>query len=354
MAKVSQRRITIKDVAAQAGVSIATVSNVFTNAKPVNADLRKRVEDAAAALDYRMDRAASQLRSGQARVVGILVPDLDDVFFTGLISRLEVMAERDGYDVIVASSRNDPALEKSRLHALLSWRPAGLVAVPCSDAIPPLLETESGRLPMVLADRLPPHGTFADSVLIDNAAAGALAARHLCETGHDQILIAASDLSIWPIRERVRGASEAIASFGGPAPCVLEVGSSAERGADIFAQWLDANPAPAAVFGLTNVATLAVLAGLARKQVNVPRQCSLIGFDDYAWMSARMTPLTAIRQPLDEMAQAVWQRLTLRMNGAAEPPQQTVLAADLQVRSSVRLSPSRQAATGQCLERDRI
>lgn len=333
---MSERRITIKDVAARAGVSIATVSNVFTNAKPVNPDLRKRVESAAAALGYRLDRAASQLRSGQTRVVGILVPDLDDIFFTGLISRLEVMAERDGYDVIVASSRNDPALEKSRLHALLSWRPAGLVAVPCSDAIPDILQTECVRLPIVLADRLPPHGTFADSVLIDNAAAGALAARHLIETGHDNILIAASDLSIWPIRERVRGVSETIAAMGGPAPQVLEIGSSADRGADCFADWMGVNAAPAAIFGLTNVATLAVLSGLARRRVNVPDECSLIGFDDYAWMSARMTPLTAIRQPLDDMAQAVWDRLTLRMAGDGEPPCQTVLSADLQVRDSVR------------------
>ena len=332
---MSQRRSTIKDVAAQAGVSIATVSNVFSNAKPVNPDLRKRVEDAAAALDYRLDRAASQLRSGQARVVGILVPDLDDVFFTGLISRLEVMAEKDGYDVIVASSRNDPVLEKSRLHALLSWRPAGLIAVPCCDDVPDLLRSESQRLPMVLADRLAPKETFADSVLIDNAAAGALAARHLIDSGHENILIAASDLTIWPIRERVRGATEAITAAGGPAPCVLELGSSAERGAEMFSLWLDANAPPGAVFGLTNVATLAVLSGLARKQVNMPRQCSLIGFDDYAWMSARMTPLTAIRQPLDDMAQAVWQRLTQRMDGDDAPVKQTVLAADLQIRSSV-------------------
>ncbi len=78
-----RKRATIKDVAAGAGVSTATVSNVFSGNKPVNADLRRRVEAAAKALDYQPDRAASQLRSGQTRVVCVLVPDLDDVFFTG-------------------------------------------------------------------------------------------------------------------------------------------------------------------------------------------------------------------------------------------------------------------------------
>lgn len=330
------KRATVRDVAARAGVSIATVSNVLSGNKPVNPDLRRKVEAAAKALDYWPDRVASQLRSGQAHVVGVLVPDLDDVFFTGLVSRLEVAARRDGYDVIVASSRDDPALEQSRLRALLGWRLAGLVAVPCSDAIPQILADESARLPMVLADRLPPGGAFADTVMIDNAAAGALAAGHLIATGHDDILVAASNLSIWPIRERVRGVAETAARLGHPPPRVVELGSSAERGGEAFSRWLAANPAPGAVFGLTNVTTLAVLAGLARSRIAVPAQCSLIGFDDYPWMSARMTPLTAIRQPLDEIAEAVWQRLRLRIGGEAGPPVNMVLNADLQIRNSVR------------------
>ncbi len=333
---MARARVTIRHVAARAGVSIATVSNVFSGNRHVAEDLRRKVEAAAEALEYRPDRAASQLRSGQARVVCVLVPDLDDVFFTGLVSRLEVMARKDGYDVIVASSRDDAALEQSRLRALLGWRPAGLVAVPCSDEIPQILRDEAGHLPMVLADRLPPAGAFADTVMIDNAAAGALAARHLVETGHDEITIAASNLSISPIRERVRGVAEMAASLGRPAPRVVELGSSAERGTEVFVRWLAANPAPSAVFALTNVTTLAVLGGLARAGIEVPEQCSLIGFDDYPWMSARKTPLTAIRQPLDEMAEAVWARLRLRMAGSDEPAQRALLAADLQVRRSVR------------------
>src|SRR5512145_2025566 len=136
---MGRRRPTIKDVATLADVSIATVSNVFSGSKPVNADLRERVERAASELSYHVDRAASQLRSGQGKVIGVLVPDLDDVFFTSLVSRLEVRAREDGYDVIVASSRDDPELERSRLRALLGWRPSGLVAVPCTDTVPQIL-----------------------------------------------------------------------------------------------------------------------------------------------------------------------------------------------------------------------
>ncbi len=346
---MSGKRATIKDVAARAGVSIATVSNVFNGSKPVNDDLRLRVEQAAAALSYQPDRAASQLRSGHTRVVGVLVPDLDDVFFTSLISRLEVMAGKDGYDVIVASSRDDVELERSRLRTLLSWRPSGLIAVPCSDAIPAMLREEAGRLPMVFADRLTLDDAFADTVTIDNCQAGEIAARYLVETGHSQIVVAASNLGIAPIRERVRGVRNMAAEAGCAAPVVLELGSNAERGAEVFTHWLERNPRPSAIFALTNVTTLSVLSGLARRHIDVPDRTSLIGFDDYPWMSARKTALTAIRQPVDEMAAVIWQRLRLRMGGDRSAPHRTVLGASLQVRDSV--VPPKAAAGDRTVDR---
>ncbi|MGI6852241.1 LacI family DNA-binding transcriptional regulator [Mesorhizobium sp. 1B3] len=333
---MDRKRVTIKDVAAKAGVSIATVSNVFSGTKPVNANLRERVEKAARDLSYQMDRAASQLRSGQARVVGVLVPDLDDVFFTSLVSRIEVLAMQDRYDVIVASSRDDTELEQSRLRALLGWRPSGLIAVPCSDTAPDVLLEQAGRLPMVFADRVGPGGSFVDTVAIDNHEAGCIAARHLVEFGHRRIVVAASNLAISPIRERVRGIAEAVRSSIGQEPTVVELGSNGERGAEIFARWLEDNRHPFAVIGLTNVTTLSVLSALARHRMDIPDSVSVIAFDDYPWMSARKTALTAIRQPIEEMAQLVWERLRLRMSGDGSAPQQAALKVSLQVRDSVQ------------------
>lgn len=333
---MNRRRSTIKDVATLAGVSIATVSNVFSGSKPVNAELRERVEKAARELAYQVDRAASQLRSGQAKVVGVLVPDLDDSFFTSLVSRLEVMAGKDGYDVIVASSRDDTEVEQSRLKALLGWRPSGLVAVPCSDEVPAILVEEAGRLPIVLADRVASHTRIADVVTIDNFEAGEIAARQLFECGHRSVAIAASHLSIAPIRERVRGADAFMRRHAGVAPTVVELGSNSQRGAEIFVHWLERHARPTAVLGLTNVTTLAVLSALAARRIDIPEQVSIIGFDDYPWMSARKTALTAVRQPVDEMARVVWERLRLRMAGDRSAPLREELNTSLQIRDSVR------------------
>ena len=333
---MDKARVTIREVAARAGVSIATVSNVFSGNKPVNAELRERVLKAADELAYQVDRAASQLRSGQARVVEVLVPDLDDVFFTSLVSQLEVLAQKDGYDILVASCRDDLELEQSRLRTLLAWRPSGLIAVPCSDTVPEALRGEIGRLPIVFADRVPPQGSVVDTVAIDNREAGEIAARHLLTRGHRDILLAASSLAISPIRERVRGASELIRTVLDREPTVIELGSNADRGAATFLHWLERHPQPSAVIALTNVTTLAALSALARMRIDIPDPASVVGFDDYPWMSARKTGLTAIRQPIAEIAEAAWARLRTRMAGDRAPPTHSVLQTSLQVRDSVR------------------
>jgi LacI family transcriptional regulator len=333
---MDSKRATLKDVATRAGVSIATVSNVFSGRKPVNADLRTKVEKAAQDLSYQVDRAASQLRSGRGQVVGVLVPDLDDTFFTSLVSRLEVLAQRDGYDVIVASSRDDVEIEGSRLRTLLGWRPSGIIAVPCSNRVPETLSREVKRLPTVLVDRVISASAATDTVTIDNFEAGNMAVHGLLDMGHTDIVLAASHVDIAPIRERIRGAAAAARARSARDPIAVEVGSNADRGAEVFGDWIDDNTAPSAVLALTNVTTLAVLTALARRGIDVPEQVSLIAFDDYPWMSARKTPLTAIRQPVDEIASAAWQRLKMRMEGDVSAPTPIVLHATRQDRASVR------------------
>lgn len=329
-------RVTIRDVAARAGVSTATVSNVLSGNKPVNADLQARVREAARDLAYQVDRVASQLRSGQTRVVGVLVPDLDDSFFTALVSQLEVMAQKDGYDIILASSRDELGLEQSRLRALLAWRPAGLVVVPCTDAVPEVLRGKVGKLPMVFADRVPPEGSVVDTVSINNREAGEHAARHLLAKGHRDILLAASDLAISPIRERAQGACDLIRNALGVPPSVIGLGSNADRGSATFLGWLQGRTLPSAVIALTNVTTLGTLSALAGLRIDVPGAVSVIGFDDYPWMSARRTGISAIRQPIAEIARIAWQHLRARIEGDDAPPRNIVLPASLQVRDSVR------------------
>ena len=334
---MARARPSLKDVAELAGVSTATVSNVFSQSKPVNPKLATKVRRAAEKLGYSIDRAAAQVRSGRTRIVAVMVPDLTDTFFATIVSSLETMAYRHGYDVIVASSQNDPVVEKSRLRAVLSWKPAGLIFNPCSDIIPEEVRQRTVDLPVVLFDRVSPLETLADTVTLDNIDAGRVAARHLLAMGHRNIVIGISQREFAPLADRIAGAVELISQYPGGNAILLDMGSDIEIGKQAFAAWLERNPIPDAVIALTNITTLGVLSACAEHRIDIPGKMSIVAFDDYAWMAARNTGLTAIRQPVQAMADAAWQRLMLRMEAKeAVPVKPTVLRGSLIVRASVK------------------
>jgi LacI family transcriptional regulator len=328
----------INDVARLAGVSPATVSNVLTGRKPVSAKLARKVEAAIKTLDYRADPRASMLRSGEARIIAVLVPDLDNPFFTSVVSAVEQCLGPEAYEVIVASSHGEEEVEKSRLKAILAWRPAGLIVIPCSDQFPGRELIESSRTPYVIADRVADN-LSADTVSVDNEDAGAIGARHLIDLGHKDILIAASSLSLANIRQRCSGAGEVIRSSGLPEPSIVELGLTIDEASARLSAWFDENPAPTAIQALTNFTTLSVLATLAERGLYMPRDISLIGFDDYTWMRARATPLTAIFQPTREMGRALWDTLSARIKGDSSPAKHVLLPCELRVRKSTGPAP---------------
>ncbi len=323
----------INDVAKMAGVSPATVSNVLTGRKPVSAKLVKKVEAAVKALDYRADPLASMLRSGEAKVVAVLVPDLDNPFFTSIVSSVEQCVGQDSYEVIVGSSHGEESVERSKLRAILGWRPAGLIVVPCSDDFPGRELIEASRTPYVIADRVTGN-LSADTVSVDNEDAGAMGARHLIDLGHKDILIAASSLSLENIRQRCSGAARVMRSLGLPEPTIIELGFATEGASSTLSAGLDRNPRLTAIQALTNFTTLNVLATMAERGLRVPQDISLIGFDDYVWMRARATPVTAIFQPVREMGRILWERLSARIKGDSSPMQHVLLPCELRVRAS--------------------
>jgi LacI family transcriptional regulator len=328
----------INDVARLAGVSPATVSNVLTGRKPVSAKLARKVEAAVKALDYRADPLASMLRSGEARIIAVLVPDLDNPFFTSVVSAVEQCLGEEAYEVIVASSHGEDEVEKSRLKAMLAWRPAGLVVVPCSDNFPGRELIESSSTPYVIADRVTDN-LSADTVSADNEGAGAIGARHLIEFGHRDIVVAASSLSLANIRRRCSGAAREVRSRGLPEPAIVELGFSIDEASSRLSKWFDENQAPTAILALTNFTTLSVLTALAERGLRMPHDISLIGFDDYAWMRARATPLTAIFQPVREMGRALWETLNARIKGDRSPAKHVLLPCELRIRASTGPAP---------------
>lgn len=337
---MAEKPSSINDVAKLAGVSPATVSNVLTGRKAVSPELARKVEAAVKALDYRADPLASMLRSGDAKIVAVLVPDLDNPFFTSIVSAVEQCLGQDAYEVIVASSRGDEAVEQSKLKAMLAWRPAGLIVIPCSDAFPGRALVEASKTPYVIADRVTDTSS-ADTVSIDNEEAGRLAAQHLIDLGHREILIAATSLTLANIRQRCEGACQAFRQHGLPKPEIIELGFASEPESPRLTEWFQTHGAPTAIQALTNATTLRALSTIAAVGLKLPTDISLIGFDDYTWMRARATPLSAVAQPVQAMGKLLWERLSARIKGDTSPVKHVLLPCDLIIRDST--APPRDA-----------
>lgn len=331
---MAKHRVSIKQVADAAGVSTATVSNVFSGKKPVKPELAEHVRKEAEKLGYSINRAASFLRSGESGIVPVLVPDLSDPFYTSLITEIESHAQLDGYEIIVANSKDDAETERGRISALMSWQPEGMIVVPVSDDIPEQLFDLRDKFPIVLVDRGTEVEGF-DSIRVDNAEAGAQAAAHLAEHGHRTVLIVASDMRLHGVRERSRGVVETIEAAGGSAE-IVEVGPVPKVGSVHLGRWLDAHQMPTAIFAVTDMTTLATLTCLADRQFEVGKDVSVIGFDDYPWMSARRTPITAIRQPIEEMASSAWTMLKSRMSKDDEFAAPQPLKCTMEIRASTQ------------------
>lgn len=325
--------VSIKDVAQRAGVSPGTVSNVFSGNRAVKADLIDRVRNAATELGYQPDRAASQLRAGKAKIVAALVPDLNNPFFTTLIAAIEASVRGEGYDIIVASSHGNADEEASRLSALLGWKPTGVVIIPCTDEFSSReLLTISG-VPFVVADRVP--SLFdGDAVTVDNVDAGVKAAEHLLALGHRQFAVAASSMKLQNIRERCEGVEAVLTRESLPAPTLIEVGLDFDTAAERLGTFMAGERQATAFIALTNFATLGILASANKNGLAVPKDISVLGFDDYSWMHAFNPPLTAIRQPVEEMGRAIWNRLRGHLDDVNEPAAREKLLCDLVVRAS--------------------
>jgi len=330
------RTPTIRDVAARAGVSVATASNVVNGNRPVGDASRRRVLEAIAELGYQVDRAASALRGASTRLVGMVVPDITNVFFASLGHGVEALAERDGYDLMLVSTSEDEVIERRRLGALVGRRIDGLIAVPASDASMEQLADGGVRLPpTVLVDRGAESPGF-DTVRADCATGGYEATRHLIGLGHRDIAVLAHSEHFQNIAERIAGCRRALSEVGlAGRERVVCGGHNLESLRGAIEMELHRTDRPTAIFALTNVCALAALKAARGLGLEIPGDVSIVGFDDFDWMLALRPYLTTVAQPVDDFAASAWALLMHRMAGdVAGPVERILLPCALKVRES--------------------
>lgn len=319
----------IRTVAERAGVSTATVSNVLSGKTTVTAALAERVRAAVADLGYVADATASRLRSGKQALAGVVVPDLGNPFFGAFVSKLETVARRDGFDLLTVSSNNDPVQEAERLSQIRSWRPAGLIVIPCDGALT-ARRPRGSHLPIVAVDRIPDDGAF-DLIAVNNRAAAGAVASHCAEQGLRTCLVAGNTLAISNIRERYDGA---VAEAGPMRIEVLEVGFKPDVVRQKVRSRLERGPLPDVFFALDHVTSLVGYMAIAELGLSIPNDLAFASFDETEWMRLVTPGVTAVRQPIESMAEAAWRRLKGRIAGDTKPVDALRLDCSLEIRGS--------------------
>jgi len=339
---------TMKDVARLAGVSIATVSAVVNNKGIVSAELTERIKRAMEALDYHPDQVARSLKVGRTNVIGIIVPDVTNPFFTELMRGVEDTAEQEGYSVMLCNSNEDPAREERHLR-MLSWRRADGVLVARSITDGPYDGRIRRRFPMVFVDCLPMGFVSHGAVVIDNVGAAYQATKHLIDLGHKRIAIIAGSLNRSVGFDRLEGYRKAMqqAQLLIPEEYLRHGDFHLESGYRCGLELMRLAIPPTAVFSCNNRMTLGLMRALGELGIACPDHVSVVGFDDADWATIFSPKLTCIAQPSYQMGQQAMEMLLQKVksspdNLSTREKPTTVLQAELIVRESTAPPPQKE------------
>lgn len=327
---------TIQDVANHAGVSIATVSRVLNGSATVNATTAERVRLAIQLLQYRPSRAARTLRASRSTIIGLLISDIQNPFCTTLVRGVEDVAQRHGYSIILCNSDEEPHKERRYVEVLCAEQVAGAIVMPTRERQPALRLFGAQNIPIVAVDRRV-HERETDAVLVDNVGGARAAVAHLIEQGYRRIGLIAGPQNMTTGHERAIGYRLALQEAGLPHDSVLERHGALkeEMGWRFAAELLDLPQPIDALFVGNNLAALGALEALRARNLCVPDDVGVVGYDEIPGSALSAVALSTVIQPVYDLGATAALRLFQRMHTReALARQEIVLAPHLLVRSS--------------------
>jgi LacI family transcriptional regulator len=330
-------KYTMRDVARLAGVSTSTVSAVINDSVAVSPRRKARVMEAMSALDYHPDAIARSLKTGRSNAIGVIIPDITNAFYPEVIRGVELAAQAAGYSVLLCDSNEDRTVEERHLSALFSRRVDGVILACCANSRANEL-TARRHIPVIFIDRLP-SSTAINSVCTDNVAAGQLAAEHLIGLGHKRIGMLAGHLGLSPHHDRLEGFRKAMQEAHLPIldEYLITGNVQVEDGIEAGHRLLDLPNPPTAILASNNKLLLGVLQAVDERNVVIPKDLSVLGFDDYLWNMHFSPRLTAVAQPTGEIGRKSFELLhQLIQNPPKEDavPMHVLIPAELRIRSS--------------------
>lgn len=340
LARRTPAEVGITEVAAVAGVSVGTVSNYLNRPGVLAPATSARVQQAIDALGYVRNIAARNLRVGRSRSIGLLVLDIGNPFFTDFIQGAEHVARAAGYAVILGNTEDDATRESEYLDLFLEQRVAGVIVAPTGDVTGQIEELRARGAHAVLLDEASAAPEFC-SVAVNDFAGGRMAVEHLLDSGRTRVAFVHGPARIRQVRARYDGVRAAITAAADAQLTVYEADAfslEAGRHAGERVIALPANERPTAVFAANDMLALGVLQAMFAGGVNAPRDVALIGYDDISYAASAAVPLTSIRQPSRDMgAQAAAMLLAELESDEGHEHRHVQFEPQLVVRSSTAL-----------------
>jgi len=321
--------VTVKDIAAAVGVSIATVSNVLNERPNVGAATRRKVLEVARRLGYRPNRAAQAMRTGRTRTLGLVLPDLTNPFFPELAQAVENKARSLGLVVCLIDSQGSAHSESDGFSLLLQHAVDGIIWCPLGPRLPASLKKLTG--PMVLIDR--PRPGYA-AVHSNYEMGGRLLAEYVLRMGHTRVGLLSGPQQLESARQRRDGFAKA---FPGDIQIAWEV--SVPFDGILTAEAVDAlerrRKATLIVAG-NDLIAISAMRCLSNWGVAVPDEVSVTGFDNIRWTDLVTPRLTTIAQPLGAIGARAVELLLEQIEGKSVASARTVFDVELIERDSVR------------------
>lgn len=337
-------RLRLADVAARAGVSLATASRALAGRDGVSEELARHVREVSQELGYVANPYARTLAGGATSTVGLIVHQIDDPYFSEIASGVIEVAAEQGLLVQIAHSGRDPENELRQLRHLIAQR-VGIILIAGSGYDDPAVEAQArdelagfqrggGRVAVVGR-----HALGVDAVVPDNEAGGRALGAHLLSLGHRRIAVAAGTPGLTTVADRLAGVIAALTAAGHPPDALSVVHSDFTRdGGRVAAERiLGAYPESTAIVALNDAMAIGVLSVLRSRRIPVPDRISVVGFDDVSVAADLAPSLTTVRLPMTEMGRMA---LQLALKPRATRPRRRSTGHTLIVRDSTGPAPA--------------
>lgn len=337
--------VTIREVAKKAGVSSATVSRVINNSDMVKDKTRDLVIRIIKEMGFAPSEIARSLSKKETKTIGVVVPDINNPFYGEVIKGVSLLADKSNLNILLCDTNEDTEKEKNSLHMLKEQRIRGIIIAPASDTnefnSEYLSILENMGIPIVLVGRDVKYSNF-DGVFLDNVQGAYDGVNALIQNGHKEIVIIAGPQDSKPGRDRLGGYLKAFAMNG------LEVKNDyifygnfkLESGYEITNSILQMKNKPTAIFTCNNMMTLGCIKALSEKNLRIPEDFALVGFDEIEILNTLNIKISVISRPTFEMGQIAMEMLADRISkreSTGGASKRVTLMPELKLKGSERL-----------------